>query len=204
MTDNHPRTPRDMSRAPGQTQKPGAIRQAAARALFEGTPGATCDWVAEQVGVSAGHVRRWKSEGQWAPAIKRLPNMSALAGEAANKIKVKMSELGKPLSDEVAAAEASKEVAESMTIDIRAQVIDRHRKEWSAPRQLAYEAIKKRDFDTAKLAKITSETLTLIQGGECRAYGIDFKSRSPDGGTMIVIDRDGEEVNADPNDNGIE
>lgn len=197
MTDNHPRTPRDETRVPNKFEDPPAIRRATARALFEGTPGATCEWIAEQVGCSAGHVRRWKAEGRWSPAVKRLPNMAALAIAAANKIEVKMSELGKPLSDEVAASEASKEVAESMAVDIRTQVIDRHRREWAAPRKLAYEAIQSGNFDRAKLAKITSETLTLIQHGECRAYGIDFKAKTGEGGTMIVIDRDGNELGTD-------
>jgi hypothetical protein len=186
--------PKDMSRVAGRLEAPKPDRKAAARVLFEGTPGATCETVAAETGIPVGTIRRWKASFHWSPAAKRLPNMSARAGEIANSFKVKMSELGKPMSDEVAAAEVAGELAESAALDVRARVIDRHRKEWSAPRKLAYEAIQSGNFERAKLAKITSETLTLIQSGECRAYGIDFKSKTGEGGTTIVIDRDGNEV----------
>lgn len=99
-----------------------------------------------------------------------------------------MSDMGKPLDDSVAAAEAAREVATDFAVDVRAQVIDRHRKEWAAPRRIAYEAVQKGDFERAKLAKITSETLTLIQQGECRAYGITQASREGEG-TIVVVER---------------
>lgn len=183
-----------MTRRPGLSETPGAQRRAAARVIFESVAGSTCESVAAEIGCAASTVRKWKAEDHWSPAVRRLKNMSARAGEIANSFKVKMSELGKPLSDEVAASEVASELAESAALDVRAKVIDRHRKEWSAPRKLAYEAIQKGDFERAKLAKITSETLTLIQHGECRAYGIDFKSKGAEGGTMIVIDRNGDVV----------
>lgn len=110
-----------------------------------------------------------------------------------------MSELGRPLDDQTAAAEASRELAEDLAVDIRAQVLDRHRKEWSAPRKIAYEAIQQGQrgdvpgaFERAKLAKITSETLTLIQAGECRAYGINHDARSADARTVVVVERNAE------------
>ena len=109
-----------------------------------------------------------------------------------------MSELGKPLSDEVAVQEASRDVSVQHAVDIRAGVLDRHRKEWSAPRKLAYDAIqlsnqgKQTDaFERAKLAKITAETLQIVQVGECRAFGLNEAARGADGGTVVVIDRQG-------------
>lgn len=179
----------DRSMTAGKTEKPGPDRRAVARALFEGQPGATCDTVAAEVGVPAGTVRRWKAEDGWKPAVKRLPELSARAGALADKWVQKMSDMGKPLDDGVAAAEAAREVAADFAVDVRAQVLDRHRKEWAAPRKIAYEAVQKSDFERAKLAKITSETLTLIQAGECRAYGISAAAREGDGSTIVVVDR---------------
>lgn len=176
---------------PNKTESPKAERKAAARALYEGQPGATCESVAAEVGVPVGTVRRWKAEGGWRPAVKKLPELSARAGALADSFKVKMSELGKPMDDEVAAAEASREVATEFAVDVRAQVLDRHRKEWAAPRKIAYDAIHRGDFERAKLAKISAETLTLIQAGECRAYGIKPDDKG-DGRTVVVVERDGE------------
>ena len=101
-----------------------------------------------------------------------------------------MNDLGKPLDDTVAAAEVARELSADVAVDVRAQVIDRHRKEWAAPRKIAYEAIQRADFERAKLAKITAETLTLIQSGECRAFGITAEGRGADARTLVVIDRE--------------
>lgn len=183
---------------PGQTEVPRPERRAAARVLFEGVPGATCESVAAEVGVPVGTVRRWKSVDGWKPAVKQLPELSARAGVLADSWTKKMSDLGKPMDDEVAAAEAAREVAVDLQVDVRAQVIDRHRKEWAAPRKIAYDAIQQAQvqkdvagaFERAKLAKITSETLTLIQAGECRAFGITAEGRGADARTVVVVDRD--------------
>ena len=162
-----------------------------ARKLFEGKPYSDINSVAAEVGVLPYWVRRWRREGGWLKASRGVPGLSAMAAAAANNKKVRMSELGKPLDDEVAAQEAAKEAATEFAVDIRAQVLDRHRKEWAAPRKIAYEAVQRGDFEKAKLAKITAETLTLIQGGECRAYGINHETRAADGQTVVVVERGG-------------
>lgn len=78
-------------------------------------------------------------------------------------------------------------------VEIRAQVIEKHRREWVAARQLSYEAIKGRDFERAKLAKITAETIAIIQKSERVAYGLDIPD---DAGaragaqTTVVIERE--------------
>lgn len=170
--------------------------RAAARAMYEATPGATCEKVAEATNIPAGTIRRWKALDGWKSAAKTIPNLSAKAGQLANTFKVRMSELGKPLSDDVAAAEVAKELSDQHAVDVRAAVLDRHRKEWSAPRKLAYEAIQhgaKGDMakaqDMAKLAKLTAETLQIVQVGECRAFGLNEAARGADGGTVVVIER---------------
>lgn len=173
-----------------------ASRRAAARALFEGQPGATIDTVAAEVGVEPKLIRAWKAEGKWVVATKAAAGLSARAAELANNFKVRMSQLGTPLSDEVAAAEAAREVGQEFATDIRAEVLARHRKEWQAPRKVAYEALQQAGkgdvagaFERAKLAKITAETLTLVQVGECRAFGINHDARAGDGQTVVVVER---------------
>lgn len=173
-----------------------ASRRAAARALFEGQPGATIDTVAAEVGVEPKLIRAWKAEGKWVVATKAAAGLSARAAELANNFKVRMSQIGTPLSDEVAAAEAAREVGQEFAVDVRAEVLSRHRREWAAPRKVAYEALQQAGkgdvagaFERAKLAKITAETLTLVQVGECRAFGLNHDARAGDGQTVVVVER---------------
>jgi hypothetical protein len=169
--------------------------KAAARALYESRPGFTCADVAKATAVPLGTIKRWKAEASadgrpWKPVPRNSPQLSERAGALANTFRMKMEELGKPLDDKVAVAEAERSTSLEVAVEVRAAVLDRHRKEWSAPRRLSYEAIQKRDFELAKLAKITSETLMLIQNGECRAFGLDAKARGGEGGTVVVIERE--------------
>lgn len=58
-------------------------------------------------------------------------------------------------------------------VQLRAKVIDRHRKEWDGARNFIYKAIQNQDFDKAKLGKITAEALKIVQDGERKAWGLD-------------------------------
>lgn len=172
-------------------------QRAATRALYEAHPGTTIAEVSKETGIPVGTLLRWKMEEQWQPAQKTMPDLAGRAGQLANTFKVRMSELGKPLSDEVAAQEVAREISQQEAVNVRAAVLDRHRKEWSAPRKIIYEAIQmsaKGDvvggFEKAKLAKISAETLQIVQIGECRAFGLNEAARSADGGTVITIERE--------------
>lgn len=52
-------------------------------------------------------------------------------------------------------------------------VVERHRAEWDSHKALVSEAMETRNFDLARLAKITAETLMIRQGGERKAWGIE-------------------------------
>lgn len=54
----------------------------------------------------------------------------------------------------------------------KAQVIERHKAEWAEHQQLITKAVEDKDFNMAKLAKITSETISIRQAGERRSWGI--------------------------------
>lgn len=81
-------------------------------------------------------------------------------------------------------------VVQENAVRLRAEINDRHRKEWNAARQLSYEAIKNKDFERAKLAKITSETIRIIQDGERKAWGLDAAD-APATPPVVVIERSG-------------
>ena len=171
---------------------------AAARVIFEGQPYSTLESVGAEVGCPTYWVRRWHRLQSWKKAKVGIRDMSSRAGTLADNFKRKMSELGKPLDDTTAAAEAAAEYSRDEAVSARARVIDRHRTEWSAPRNIAYNAIKKASgpnadipaaFEMAKLAKITAETLSLVQAGECRAYGITTEAKTGDAPTAVLVER---------------
>lgn len=162
---------------------------AGCRATYESTPGMTFDALARDTGIPRPTLQRWAREFEWKKMPQVMPQVNAKAAEMVNKIKMKMSELGVPMSDHVAAEEAAKAVAEQNAVEIRAAVLDRHRKEWAAPRKIAYDAMKNNDLDKAKLAKLAAETLQIVQIGESRAFGLNEANRGADGGTIVAVER---------------
>ena len=159
--------------------------KAAAKALWEGDPNITKQQVAEEDGVPPRAIERWSHAEGWA---KRKADMSERAHAAADNYKGKLSELGPEITTEQQ-QQAMTEAAEETAVQLRAKVLERHRKEWNIPRTLVNEAVKARNFDKAKLAKITSETLKIVQDAERKAWGIDS---GPDGGgkVTVVIERE--------------
>lgn len=54
----------------------------------------------------------------------------------------------------------------------KAAVIRRHKEEWDRHKAIMDAALADGDFDRAKLAKITAETINIRQAGERKAWGI--------------------------------
>lgn len=79
-----------------------------------------------------------------------------------------------------------REAAEDNAVALRAAVLQRHRTEWAIARKRVYEAARKGDFELAKLGKITSEALKIVQDGERRAWGLDTGG---DGEYTVIIER---------------
>ena len=73
-------------------------------------------------------------------------------------------------------AEALERAAEE-----KANVVQRHRDEWKQQEDLAKEAVANKDFELAKLAKITAETIKIRQEGERKAWGLDKDEAKVDG-----------------------
>ena len=67
--------------------------------------------------------------------------------------------------------------------DAKAAVILRHKEEWNKHQKLIEDALAAGDFEKAKLAKITAETIRIRQEGERKAWGIQGVADAPaDGG----------------------
>ena len=70
--------------------------------------------------------------------------------------------------------------------DAKAAVILRHKAEWEQHQQLIRAAVENGDFDAAKLAKITAETIKIRQEGERKAWGIQDKAETELTGNMAI------------------
>lgn len=165
-------------------------RYVAARILYETTPGATFKSIAAETGISwRGLEERSKKDGGWAKRSLLPPSgMNEAAQQVADRYTGKLADYGDDITAEHKQA-AVVETAAEVAIDMRAQLLDRHRKEWSAIRQLVYRNLKAGAFnDQCKLAKISAETLQIVQSNERKAYGLD-KGGDGDTSVTVVIDR---------------
>lgn len=70
--------------------------------------------------------------------------------------------------------------------DAKAAVILRHKAEWEQHQQLIRQAVESGDFDAAKLAKITAETIKIRQEGERKAWGISDKVEQETATEMVI------------------
>jgi hypothetical protein len=87
-----------------------------------------------------------------------------------------------------AAVEQARAVAEAMAVDRRAEVEVRHGQEHAAARSLLYAAMKSRDVETTKQAKLTLESLKILHDLERRAWRLDAPAK-PLPAVSITINR---------------
>lgn len=168
----------------------------AARVLYESQPGATFKSVADEVGVSARSIEdRSRADGGWNKVPLLPPNgMSEAAQKVADNYAGRLEEYGPDLTPE-AKHQAMVDTAVDTAISVRAQLIDRHRKEWQAIRSRAYKQLDPRSgmseeerFNMSKTTKINAETLKILQEGERKAWGIDSVDEGKP--SVVVIERD--------------
>ncbi len=172
---------------------PKAVR-VSARALYESTPGMSMPELARQTGISFATLTAWKREERWSRSPDRisLETLPEAARDAADRYQVKIDDLGPQITADQEAQVAETVVIET-AVDMRARIIDRHRRELSVPRTLVAEAlaIRKTDhakaFELAKLAKITSETIKIVQDAERKAWGLDPQNSGDK--VYVTIDR---------------
>jgi hypothetical protein len=177
-----------------------------ARARWESEPRCTFVDIAEFLKVSKQAVAKHANQQGW---VKKL-DMIALAERAHVAADAKIASEGMTVSNPAltvgdAAADlptvttvipasgsanpdTMARAVEDAAVDARAQILKRHRTEWAAARSQIYKALKTGDNDGAKLAKLTGETLKLIQDGERKAWGLD-NGESEAGSMRIIVER---------------
>lgn len=79
-----------------------------------------------------------------------------------------------------------KAIAMQAAADAKVQVIQRHKAEWEQHQKLIHDAVAEDDFEKAKLAKITAETIKIRQEGERKAWGLDKTEAQIDAKIEVV------------------
>lgn len=126
--------------------------------------------------------------------------LAAQASAAAEAEPVPDEDPQDPEAEQVTPETAQQNVSVQTASEVKAiadnalsEMLERHLREWMIPRSLSAEAVRNRrsdparSFETAKLAKITAETLQIVQNGERKAAGLDGKDQEK--GHTVVIDR---------------
>ena len=162
--------------------------KAKAQIMWETDLNMTHPKVAEELGIPWKTIERWSKTEKWKKVSAN--NFADRAEKIADTYVGNLEKYGPEITTEQR-NRAVAETTDKIAADLRADVVDRHRREWQAPRQISYEAIKERNFEKAKLAKITAETLMLIQNGERRAWGMDKTDKPGEGeNTIVVVERE--------------
>lgn len=137
--------------------------------------GATQGELARRFGVSRAAIQKHIAAEQWqqdiTSAVDRLTAAKVAGVVAGSNPKKKAEAIDK------AAAE-------------KAAVIARHKQEWENHQRLIDDALADGDFNAAKLAKITAETIRIRQDGERKAWGIldvDVRPREIDNGPKLEL-----------------
>lgn len=166
-------------------------RLADARVVYEGTNGLSMNDLAELTGLPRRALTvQSRSEG-WAKKVKegQSPEAAAAVARFAEWRELVERATSSPAVEDSTAAQITQPLQE----DALGSLLERHRKEWSAMRALAGEAVRLRDtdpirsFERAKLAKILTEQMDIVQKGERRAWGVDEKDLPP--GNVLFIER---------------
>jgi hypothetical protein len=159
---------------------------AAARLRWETEPPCTYNDLVETLGVSKQAVAKRAHKDGWAKQLDmaRVVEMAhqradrqstAASAEHAHTLSpqapvVVHPELSKGSLDPT--PESRHEIDQSAAVAARAAVLERHRSEWVAARNLLYAAIKAKDFELSRVAKNVVESMKKIQEGERDAWDL--------------------------------
>ena len=126
--------------------------------------GASFREIAEEIGCTAAIIHRKAKAENWGDGSDIEEVVRRKAAEKVNGVVNSVDPVKKAAAVEAAA-------------DRMAAVVERHKTEWDGPRGIAQTAVANQDQDAAKLAKITAETLKIIQEGERKAWGLDSPAK---------------------------
>lgn len=180
-----------------------------ARARWEAEPQMTFSDVAVLLGISKQAVAKHAQRFGWRQRLD-MPTLIAKAHAKADEEIVRSMErdadashaetprvvapgpvfagLSRPVLPADAPPKQAHQITSAAAIDARAELLTRHRREWGAVRNLAYDAIKSKDLDKARTAKTAAEAVKTIQDSERKAWGLDS---GDDGPVKVTVIRGG-------------
>jgi predicted DNA-binding protein YlxM (UPF0122 family) len=179
----------------------GRLSEAAwanARTLWEADPKLTFSDIADMIFVSKQAVAQKVKKDGWA----KLSSQSDLARRAyslADRVAVDDQKLAAQAEAEKVAKEAGlpvsapvevpsvSSVIEENAVNLKAKVLDRHRKEVDGLRTQLYRALQTSDYEKARLAKTSAEAMKIVQELERKSWGFEKDDSTDNPGTVTVV-----------------
>lgn len=151
---------------------PTDVEWAAARHRYETEPGVGLSAIAISLGISKGSAgNRAKAEG-W----RKCEQGTTPARDRDNEEAGKVAEGTASMSESapvVYSPPPAPAIEVAVVADERAQVVATHRREARAVRGALYRALKSKDADDVRLAKLAAEAMQIVQNMERKAWGLD-------------------------------
>lgn len=158
------------------SKRPSQEAWAEARTRWEADPKENFETIGQAMGVSRVAVSKRAAKEGW-ERVKTLRQIVQKAQLQADKVSAKVSEVsGAPLKS-----------AAELAVDVRSDVLERHRADWAEHRKFFGLDEIKEDFDNGKKAKISAEMLLIRQKGERAAYGLDEESKGGETGFESLV-----------------
>lgn len=163
----------------------------AARDLYEGTHGMSMNELTEITGIAKRTLVQRARDQDWRKHQSTKTGESTDEALAAAEIFKNYTEKSTELVEET---NSSVQILSQPLPTERDELLARHKQEWIAPRAMSAEAVNMRNIDPykamerAKIAKITAETLKIMQESERKAHGLDVGVDVPPG-HVVVIER---------------
>lgn len=146
-------------------KRPTADVWLSARQQWEADPTHTFESIAKIVGVSRVAVSKRASPEQegWSrpQSLRQIVEKAQIQADA--KVTPKLRDV----------SAVTGKSTEQAAVDVRADLLESHRKDWMSHRKLFTLDKISADFDEGKKAKISAEMTLLRQKGERQAYGLD-------------------------------
>lgn len=152
------------------SKRPSQEAWAEARARWEADPKESFESIAQWLGVTRAAVSR---KAKAAPVWEKVKSLRKIV-EQAHLQADKVSAAGQKVSDGTSKSPVA------AAVDIRSDVLERHRADWDQHRKLFGLSAIADDFEAGKKAKISAEMLLLRQKGESAAYGLDAPDTDTD------------------------